>query len=153
VFQMKCLKYWPDTELDIGPYVIKLDTVDEYDHYVLRYMVVQHQVLPTFVVLSSSPQQNYILRVVKIRLKITQKVCCTSNQHLQCNSLLNNVMGTNCAPLLTVLFLSPNGALGSYGNSQLSTFVSFYLCYFHYYSKYIYTMYDLLLLNRKRRRG
>ncbi|XP_055999730.1 receptor-type tyrosine-protein phosphatase H-like isoform X2 [Ostrea edulis] len=41
--RMKCLKYWPDTLLDIGPYVITLDTVDVYDHYVLRYMTVQHQ--------------------------------------------------------------------------------------------------------------
>ncbi|XP_055999696.1 uncharacterized protein LOC125656003 isoform X1 [Ostrea edulis] len=41
--RIKCLKYWPDTLLDIGPYVITLDTVDVYDHYVLRYMTVQHQ--------------------------------------------------------------------------------------------------------------
>ncbi|XP_055999709.1 receptor-type tyrosine-protein phosphatase alpha-like [Ostrea edulis] len=41
--RMKCLKYWPDTLLDIGPYVITLNTVDVYDHYVLRYMTVQHQ--------------------------------------------------------------------------------------------------------------
>ncbi|XP_056001647.1 receptor-type tyrosine-protein phosphatase alpha-like [Ostrea edulis] len=41
--RMKCLKYWPDTDLDIGQYTIRLDNVDVYDHYVLRYMVVQCQ--------------------------------------------------------------------------------------------------------------
>ncbi|XP_062609068.1 tyrosine-protein phosphatase non-receptor type 7-like, partial [Saccostrea cucullata] len=43
--KMKCLKYWPDTELNIGPYTIKLDKVDVFNHYVLRYLVVQYQVL------------------------------------------------------------------------------------------------------------
>ncbi|XP_056000222.1 receptor-type tyrosine-protein phosphatase epsilon-like isoform X2 [Ostrea edulis] len=41
--RMKCLKYWPDTDLDIGQYTIRLDNVDVYDHYVLRYMVVHCQ--------------------------------------------------------------------------------------------------------------
>ncbi|XP_056001595.1 receptor-type tyrosine-protein phosphatase C-like [Ostrea edulis] len=41
--RMKCLRYWSDTLLDIGPYVITLDTMDVYDHYVLRYMTVKHQ--------------------------------------------------------------------------------------------------------------
>ncbi|XP_056000199.1 receptor-type tyrosine-protein phosphatase F-like isoform X2 [Ostrea edulis] len=41
--RMKCLKYWPDTDLDIGQYTIILDNVDVYDHYVLRYMVVHFQ--------------------------------------------------------------------------------------------------------------
>ncbi|XP_061186793.1 uncharacterized protein LOC133194910 [Saccostrea echinata] len=41
--KMKCLQYWPDTELDIGPYTIKMDTEHVYDHYILRYLVVQYQ--------------------------------------------------------------------------------------------------------------
>ncbi|XP_056001653.1 receptor-type tyrosine-protein phosphatase alpha-like [Ostrea edulis] len=41
--RMKFLKYWPDTDLDIGQYTIRLDNVDVYDHYVLRYMVVHCQ--------------------------------------------------------------------------------------------------------------
>ncbi|XP_062578186.1 tyrosine-protein phosphatase non-receptor type 7-like [Saccostrea cucullata] len=41
--KMECLKYWPDTELDVGPYNIRLDTVDVYDSYVRRYLIVQYQ--------------------------------------------------------------------------------------------------------------
>ncbi|XP_061186795.1 tyrosine-protein phosphatase non-receptor type 7-like [Saccostrea echinata] len=41
--KMKCLKYWPDSELDIGPYTIRLDTVDVYDNYIMRYLLVQYQ--------------------------------------------------------------------------------------------------------------
>ncbi|XP_062621599.1 receptor-type tyrosine-protein phosphatase alpha-like [Saccostrea cucullata] len=41
--KMKCLKYWPDTDLDIGPYTIRLDTVDVYDNYILRYLIVYCQ--------------------------------------------------------------------------------------------------------------
>lgn len=44
VLQMKCLKYWPDTELEIGPFILTLDTEDVYDQYTLRYLIVQHQV-------------------------------------------------------------------------------------------------------------
>ncbi|XP_062621601.1 uncharacterized protein LOC134283159 [Saccostrea cucullata] len=41
--KMKCLKYWPDSELDIGPYTITLDKVDVFNNYVLRYLIVQYQ--------------------------------------------------------------------------------------------------------------
>lgn len=41
---MKCLKYWPDTELEIGPFILTLDTEDVHDQYTLRYLIVQHQV-------------------------------------------------------------------------------------------------------------
>lgn len=44
VLQMKCLKYWPDTELEIGPFILTLDTEDVFDQYTLRYLIVQHQV-------------------------------------------------------------------------------------------------------------
>lgn len=44
VLQMKCLKYWPDTELEIGPFILTLDTEDVHDQYTLRYLIVQHQV-------------------------------------------------------------------------------------------------------------
>ncbi|XP_062584486.1 receptor-type tyrosine-protein phosphatase T-like [Saccostrea cucullata] len=41
--KMKCLRYWTEdteTEIDIGPYHIKLDTLDEYDRYTIRYLIV-----------------------------------------------------------------------------------------------------------------
>ncbi|XP_065936977.1 receptor-type tyrosine-protein phosphatase kappa isoform X1 [Magallana gigas] len=41
--RMKCLKYWPDTELEIGPFILTLDTEDVHDQYTLRYLIVQHQ--------------------------------------------------------------------------------------------------------------
>nr|XP_034306378.1 uncharacterized protein LOC117682577 [Crassostrea gigas] len=41
--KMKCLKYWPDTELEIGPFILTLDTEDVHDQYTLRYFVVQYQ--------------------------------------------------------------------------------------------------------------
>lgn len=44
---MKCLRYWTDdreTGIDIGPYHIQLDTIDEYDHYTIRYLIVSKEV-------------------------------------------------------------------------------------------------------------
>lgn len=41
--RMKCLKYWPDTELEVGPFILTLDTEDVHDQYTLRYLIVQHQ--------------------------------------------------------------------------------------------------------------
>ncbi|XP_062582644.1 receptor-type tyrosine-protein phosphatase alpha-like isoform X2 [Saccostrea cucullata] len=41
--RMKCLKYWPDTEFDIGPYTIRLDSSDVFNFYVIRHLVVQHK--------------------------------------------------------------------------------------------------------------
>uniref|UniRef100_K1QB98 Receptor-type tyrosine-protein phosphatase kappa n=1 Tax=Magallana gigas TaxID=29159 RepID=K1QB98_MAGGI len=41
--RMKCLKYWPDTELNIGPYTIELDGMDVFDSYTVRYLTVKYQ--------------------------------------------------------------------------------------------------------------
>ncbi|XP_048759020.1 tyrosine-protein phosphatase non-receptor type 7-like [Ostrea edulis] len=41
--KMKCLRYWTDdteSELDIGPYHITLDAMDQYEHYTIRYLIV-----------------------------------------------------------------------------------------------------------------
>ena len=44
---MKCLRYWAEDmkeEIDIGPYHIKLDTIDEYENYTIRYFIVSNKV-------------------------------------------------------------------------------------------------------------
>lgn len=41
--KMKCLKYWPDTELDIGSYTIELDGMDVFDSYTVRCLAVKYQ--------------------------------------------------------------------------------------------------------------
>lgn len=44
--KMKCLRYWTDdreTGIDIGPYHIQLDAIDEYDHYTIRYLIVSKE--------------------------------------------------------------------------------------------------------------
>uniref|UniRef100_A0A8W8M345 protein-tyrosine-phosphatase n=1 Tax=Magallana gigas TaxID=29159 RepID=A0A8W8M345_MAGGI len=41
--KMKCLKYWPDTELNIGPYTIELDGMDVFESYTVRYLTVKYQ--------------------------------------------------------------------------------------------------------------
>ncbi|XP_065936957.1 receptor-type tyrosine-protein phosphatase zeta-like isoform X1 [Magallana gigas] len=41
--KMKCLKYWPDTELNIGSYTIELDGMDVFDSCTVRYLTVKFQ--------------------------------------------------------------------------------------------------------------
>nr|XP_022314015.1 receptor-type tyrosine-protein phosphatase alpha-like isoform X2 [Crassostrea virginica] len=44
--KMKCLRYWAEDmkeEIDIGPYHIKLDTIDEYENYTIRYFIVSNK--------------------------------------------------------------------------------------------------------------
>ena len=46
MFQMKCLKYWPDIDhtMNFGPHTITLKTEDVYDLYTLRTMSVKYEV-------------------------------------------------------------------------------------------------------------
>ena len=51
MFQMKCLKYWPDIDhtMKFGPHTITLKTEDVYDLYTLRTMSVKYEVFQFFI--------------------------------------------------------------------------------------------------------
>ena len=51
MFQMKCLKYWPDIDhtVNFGPYSITLTTQDVYDSYTLRTISLKFEVCKMFV--------------------------------------------------------------------------------------------------------
>ena len=46
MFQMKCLKYWPDIDhtVNFGPYSITLTTQNVYDSYTLRTISLKYEV-------------------------------------------------------------------------------------------------------------
>lgn len=38
---MKCLKYWSEEEIEIGEFVISIESQEEHEMYTIRYLIVQ----------------------------------------------------------------------------------------------------------------